>query len=305
MVFPGLKKWAEQNNWKVGKNRIYGGYNGYYFTAFDGNGYKCFATLLPCLEESQRAEILRNLNQNKKKLRLAEIKLEKGILSAIFRETWRPLKQEEIKKYLDHVTNVFMEQQIMGVDKCSRCGREVNHEMVLLNEIPVSMCKECFESTKGESQQAEQEFARTDKNYIQGLVGALAGGIVASIPWIIFSYFGWFVAILGLVIGKASLKGYKMFGGKLGMGTRWIILGVTAFSIVFSEVVTYVIAIMVYHEIPFSMDIVYFVLTTPDVIREMAPNILMGCFMGLLGVFQLFKDIKQEVDSAVVRVEQG
>ncbi len=176
---------------------------------------------------------------------------------------------------------------------------------MLLNRIPVSMCQECFKSAKEESQQAEQEFERTEKNYLQGFAGAVAGGIIASIPWIILSYFGWFAAILGFAIGKASLKGYTMLGCKLGKATRWIILGVTAFCIEFSEIVTHTIAVMVVYEIPFSMDIIFFVLTTPEIIINMGRNVFLGWIMGFLGILPLFRDIKQEIDSVVVKVEQG
>ncbi|NLC68039.1 MAG: hypothetical protein GX754_04475 [Clostridiaceae bacterium] len=79
---------------------------------------------MPYLAESQRAGIIGNLNQNKKQLRLAEVKLEEGILSATFREVLFPLRQEEMREYLDHVTNLLKEQDVCGVEKCSRCGKE-------------------------------------------------------------------------------------------------------------------------------------------------------------------------------------
>ncbi|HHW32457.1 MAG TPA: hypothetical protein GXX20_12450 [Clostridiaceae bacterium] len=82
-------------------------------------------------------------------------------------------------------------------------------------------------------------------------------------------------------------------------------MGVTAFSIVFAEIVTWIIAITVVNEIPFSVGIIFYLLTTPEIIKAMAPNILLGWFMGFLGIFQLFKSIGQEVDSVLMRVEKA
>ena len=62
---------------------------------------------------------------------------------------------------------------------------------------------------------------------------------------------------------------------------------------------------MVINEIPFSFEIVSMVLTTQEIIQDMIPNVILGCFMGFFGIHHLFKNIKREVSSDFVRVERN
>lgn len=143
MLSPGLSNFALMNDCKVGKRRIFGEYNGYYFTAFDGPRSKCFAIILQNVNETQKVKILETLNKNKDHLRLTEFDLKDGFLMAYFKEASRPLQQEEIENFLDYASNVLKEQEVSGAVKCIKCGAEGYHDMEIINDIPLFMCEDC------------------------------------------------------------------------------------------------------------------------------------------------------------------
>ena len=51
---------------------------------------------------------------------------------------------------------------------------------------------------------------------IKGIIGALVGAIIFSLPWIlIYVYANYMLSILAAIIGFGSLTFYKLFGGKV------------------------------------------------------------------------------------------
>lgn len=53
-------------------------------------------------------------------------------------------------------------------------------------------------------------------NYISGIIGALFGSLVASIPWILmYVYGGMILSLLAIIIALGALKGYQLFKGKV------------------------------------------------------------------------------------------
>ena len=54
-----------------------------------------------------------------------------------------------------------------------------------------------------------------NKNYVTGIIGALIGWIIASIPWIIcYVYFDLIWSLLAIPIALGALKGYQLLKGK-------------------------------------------------------------------------------------------
>lgn len=53
-------------------------------------------------------------------------------------------------------------------------------------------------------------------NYLLGILGALIGGFVASIPWILMYVYGEMIlSLLAIIIAIGALKGYQIFKGKI------------------------------------------------------------------------------------------
>lgn len=77
------------------------------------------------------------------------------------------------------------------------------------------------------------------KNYILGVIGALLGGIIATIPWILMYIYGnMMFSALAIIIGWCSLKGYKLLKGP---DTKYLPLIITTVSIVSVSLATLII----------------------------------------------------------------
>lgn len=76
-------------------------------------------------------------------------------------------------------------------------------------------------------------------SYITGTIGAIIGGVIASIPWIlVYSFENMIVAALALLIAGGAFLGYKLLKGRIGKGLPAII---TIVSVIVVTVVTLVV----------------------------------------------------------------
>lgn len=56
----------------------------------------------------------------------------------------------------------------------------------------------------------------TNKKYLPGIIGALLGGLIASIPWILMYVYGeMMLSLLAIIIALGALKGYQLLNGKI------------------------------------------------------------------------------------------
>ena len=84
------------------------------------------------------------------------------------------------------------------------------------------------ESNQAEQAQAEEPdvIQETTKkgSYITGTIGAIIGGFIGAIPWILMYIYGnMIVAILAILIAGGAFLGYKICKGKIGKGLPAII----------------------------------------------------------------------------------
>ena len=88
MAIRVIKDLMKKNNWKVRqeKQRAYGKHNGYYFTAYWNNYQTIVSVSLPHLDETQKVQILEDLNRHKEELRISDVSLDDGVLTATFKE---------------------------------------------------------------------------------------------------------------------------------------------------------------------------------------------------------------------------
>lgn len=92
-------------------------------------------------------------------------------------------------------------------------------------------------------------------SYITGTIGAILGGLVASIPWILtYTFANMIVAALAIIIAGGAFLGYKIFKGKIGKAFPVII---TIVSLLVVTIVTTVICpsiLMIQSGYPITLD---------------------------------------------------
>lgn len=281
-----LKNYAENKGWTFNKSIACGEERGYLFTVIQRRKYKEFIVPLLHITDTEQERVKNFLNEQKTELKLRESGFDNSVLFIHVKEVFSLMTEDEINSLLSILTNFFITNNIGTHRYCVFCGLENPDDQCSLNKIQFHTHSYCYKYHLRNKKKKKKDFAR--RNYFLGTIGALLGGLVGAIPWFIVSYFGFFASIFGYLIGIASLKGYKILGGKYGFKTRWIILVCVLFSVVFAEFMSYLILLGV-EGYDFSL------LNLFDIILYNLFNFLfnigVGILFAFLGIYRLFKDL--------------
>ena len=126
-------------------------------------------------------------------------------------------------------------------------------------------------------------------NVVLGIVLTIAFAFVASIPWIVASYFGWFVGYLGLLIGIGALKGYEIGAGKIDKVGKITTVFAILLIIPIAEFLVFIIqGIVEIQAIP-SIELIVAVLGSEGVIGAMLFDIALGYVFAFLSTMRLLK----------------
>lgn len=120
------------------------------------------------------------------------------------------------------VTSALREAEAAPVKKCAICGGEdcdqvaLSRVGVLLMNTPVH--QNCVHSRVEQTDERVTQ-NRQSGNYLTGLVGALLGGLVGTIPSLVtIVAMNTIYALLYALIPLAAYQGYKLFRGKMNKG---------------------------------------------------------------------------------------
>lgn len=304
MAFPRLKQFASMKGWRIEKNIAYGEENGFLFTLIDGSGFKMFVSPLPSVTEQTKKEILDYLNENKKILQINEFLLDNDVLIVKLKESFRSAKVEVMSNLLMELTDFLKSKGIKGKECCIFCGNDNAEQTIYIDDIMYSAHNECYSHEVIMIDEAVREYEVEDKNYFSGFIGALIGGMVSSIPWILVQiYLNKMAAALAVLIGIGALKAYYMFKGQLGRATRWIIAFCTLFSVVFAQFAAIAIEFIKYN-IPLQYGNFVKLLSDPEMGNVFKINLRLSLFMAFLGIIGLFFELKGDAKSFMPTIEK-
>ncbi|MBR2289530.1 MAG: hypothetical protein IJ867_02725 [Clostridia bacterium] len=70
-------------------------------------------------------------------------------------------------------------------------------------------------------------------SYLTGLIGAVVGAIIATIPWVlVYVYLQYILSVLAMLVAFGAFYGYKIGKGKMGKGVTAIVVIVSLLAIV-------------------------------------------------------------------------
>lgn len=76
------------------------------------------------------------------------------------------------------------------------------------------------------------------RSYIKGIIGALLGGIIATIPWVLaYVYLDMILSILAIIVAIFALKGYQLFKGKV---SKYLPIIITVIALISITVATFI-----------------------------------------------------------------
>ncbi|QVK16896.1 hypothetical protein KHQ81_08255 [Mycoplasmatota bacterium] len=278
-----LKNYAEKKGWTINKSIAYGEERGYLFTVIQRQRFKKFIVPLTHITDVEQESVKNFLNDQKTELKLHEFGFNNSVLFINVKEVFSLMTEDEINSLLSNLTNFLITNNIGTQKYCVFCGLENPDDQCSLKKIQFHTHNYCYEYYLRSKKKKKKDFAR--RNYFLGTIGALLGGLIGTIPWFIVSYFGFYASFLGYLIGIASLKGYKTLGGKYGFKTRWIILVCVLFSVVFAELMSYLILLAP----DFSLLNLYNIILNN--LFNFLLNIGLGFLFAFLGIYRLFKDL--------------
>jgi|GEM_PF-775899 len=141
---------------------------------------------------------------------------------------------------------------------------------------------------------------------LMGIVGALLGALIGVIPWYLASrYLNFFIGWLGFLVGYAASYGYRLLKGKRSTGVAMaVVIIASCLAFMAADMVSNISALCAkpnwaalaasYGMNP--IEFAYRVLTLPDNIKLVLPNLLIGMGIGVLGVFSARPQIVKYTD---------
>lgn len=177
----------------------------------------------------------------------AYVKREGGIdlycINAFLRKKWKGLKvydaQADEASVWMHINNVWTikAENVAALlnefsaylaangyySGCSLCPATEGLGYTEQDGRVMEVCDACHQRLQGivEDFKAERQ---TTGSYAKGALGAVLGGVIGIIPWVLIGLLGYVAAISGLIMAWLSYKGYQLAGGKRGRGMVWIII---------------------------------------------------------------------------------
>lgn len=110
---------------------------------------------------------------------------------------------------------------------CNACGQQVATDFYSVRGDVHCLCPNCFNRVQSTMLQQANTASQTSVNYPLGILGAILGGLVGAVLWIIFSLMGKVVIAAGLVAGFLGVLLFEKFGKKLTLPGVFISLGIS------------------------------------------------------------------------------
>lgn len=310
MVGKALKVYAAEKGLSVSNGMIYGNYRGFMLSMYEGNGWKstAFAVRFPDETAMQAAVGFLNDKAVKKQYRIAGCETAVSCVSVTFSDN--PGTMKRIREFIDVFCDKLVALGGVGVTHCSSCGMPLDAGEgvpALMNGIVYYMHEGCLQRDTASLVRTKEETSQNG-SVASGIIGALLGALLGAVPWAIAYYFGWFVALLGLVIGIAAKKGYELFHGKSCKAKGVVIIVATVLGVFLGEAGAIIYAIydmwLADPEIAaigvtvLDAAVTFFhtLFTDSSLIAEMIPDILFGLVFAGLGIYQTVLQVFRDTD---------
>lgn len=139
-----------------------------------------------------------------------------------------------------------------------------------------------------------------NNRYFRGLLGAIIGAILFSIPWVlVYVYAGWILSMLGMVIGYGAHIFYKLFGAKDDKRTVIIVVIASLLAITLATFVF--IPLLLIIKDGYDMQYFYVLYDDSDFIGSIIHDYIISVFFTILGVSAVTTSIKKKL----LQIENG
>jgi len=294
-----IKKIAEKNGWEFNKNYMYGKEGNCLITGRQVIDYmnkhntckKVFFTLSNMTEE-KALKIQEYIKENKKELKIHSFVIGNQVIAIRLAEGLKGYSVEQFNQLTSSLVSFFQKHDMLS-PTCVYCNNSEVNSVVRIDKIAFQAHHECVRKAQDELEHAKDNYKSVNKNYGRGMLGAVVGALIGSIPWVMLEIMWGYIAILSIVIGYAAFFGYKKFGGLVTGITKWLIL----ISILFAVVVSNIASLTYYfidENIAIMIDNYVIAYTDKEISSLLLNNLMLGTVFALLGFIPVFIKIKSE-----------
>jgi flagellar basal body-associated protein FliL len=134
-----------------------------------------------------------------------------------------------------------------------------------------------------------------EKSYVRGIIGALIGGIIASIPWIlVYVYANMIYSILAVFVAMGALKGYQLFNGKIDKKLPIIIVVISVLSITVSTLVI-IPALLLLKEGTFDIANIKLLYGNDEFFKALMGDYAISILFTFLGISGVVSSIRRQI----------
>lgn len=146
------------------------------------------------------------------------------------------------------------------------------------------------------------------KNYLLGILGALIGGLIATIPWVlVYVYANMIYSILAIFVAIGALKGYQIFKGTVDKKLPIIIIVISLLSITIATLLIIPCLLMIKEDIAISIANLKLIYSNNDFITAMTRDFIISIVFTCLGISGVISSIKKQIamqtDSDQIKID--
>ena len=243
MIGPGLKSLGQEYNLKRSGNKLYGSIEGFLATLWEGMGYKAMAINLGWLEgdkEDGPVDLLDLMTKPMKGYRILDYLADGPVLTITFLDN--PGTMKRIRDYIKTELPALKSRGFSGIARCGHCAEPMGAEkpnILLLGDNPIAVHARCADQAETAihnaldhaQKEAEAKGREAPPESPFAIFGALLGGIIGALPWVLLTAIGFIASIAAALIALGAGFGYKLFGGRPGMKKLIIVIALMIFLV--------------------------------------------------------------------------
>lgn len=168
-----------------------------------------------------------------------------------------------------------------------------------------------LDETKEEKKRKKKEARKAKRkkgSYITGTIGAILGGLVAAIPWIItYSLANMVIAAIAALIAGGAFLGYKIFRGKVGRYLPGIITVVSLLIVISITTIVCPIILMIKSSYPITIEnwLGLFSDVRSEIRLAIIEDTAIAILFTILGIWGLMRLIRQKLKDAINEEEKS
>jgi len=306
MISIKLKSYAKEHGLLTNRDIVYGVIEGYHVSIDQASNEGHVCTLINFyivnLDDTMKAQIDNFVQVHKDEYKIFGVTYSSNMVSFATRQIAYVTKINLDDK-VRGILNLFKEN--LFISGCAYTNETNNIEFVYANRMIIPASESII--LKFVEKSKNQNPNNQDKGYITGTIGALIGGIIGIIPWVVFAMLGYISAISGLAMGWLIKTGYDKGKGKTG-GLQFpilvTILVIATYLGIMASQSYFVIQMFMEEGYEISdlriFEIFKFLATLPFTSQpgssDMIGEILQGYLFAGLGSIAMFSKLKKKIE---------